>query len=284
MFYLCVGMDDLIGNKNLISLEKGRYLDVVSLENADDNYWGNYQRYDFYQVMWLKEANKDTSYLLDFEEYCLKGNQVLIIFPGQIDRMDVAGKKGYIYAIENNLFFEINLRLQSAFLNGYYGNVFLTVDDNTSQILENLTQMIETEIVGDNRLPLLRSYMEAFLFYLVSLFEQTDLYKKSEDTKVGELMRLIDIYFIDHREMDFYADKMNLTSKKMNMICIKGTGKTVKQHIQERVLLEAKKEIRLGRKSLKEIAFDLGFNEAAYFSRFFKKHTSYSPREFRCLR
>ncbi|MDL2256864.1 helix-turn-helix transcriptional regulator, partial [Bacteroidales bacterium OttesenSCG-928-I14] len=70
----------------------------------------------------------------------------------------------------------------------------------------------------------------------------------------------------------------------LNKLSISGTGKTVKQHLQDRLLLEAKKEIRLNNKSLKEIAFDLGFNEAAYFSRFFKKQTSLSPLQFRKLR
>lgn len=72
-----------------------------------------------------------------------------------------------------------------------------------------------------------------------------------------------------------------MTNKKINEICIKGTGKTIKQHLQERLILEIKKEIRLRRKSLKEIAFDLGFNEPAYFTRFFKQHTTLTPKEFR---
>lgn len=270
--------------KDLIHLKEGCYIDIFSLDKADDNYFGNYQRYGFYQILWLKEADGDISYFLDFNDYSLKKNEALIIFPGQIDRMDINGKEGYIYAIENNLFFDINTRLQSAFLNGYYGNVFLPIDDNSSLILDNLTQMLKMEIAGSNRLPLLRSYMEAFLYCLDSLFEQTDTFREKEDTRIGELMRLIDIHYINFREIDFYADKLRLTNKKLNQLSVRGTGKTVKQHIQERVLLEAKKEIRLGIKSLKEIAYELGFNEAAYFSRFFKKHTSFSPSEFRDMR
>lgn len=270
--------------KDFVYLKRGHYVDTFSLDEADDYYFDNYQRYDFYQILWLKEAEGDISYFLDFNDYSLKKNEALIIFPGQIDRMDINGKKGYIYVIENNLFFDINTRLQSPFLNGYYGNVFLSIDGNTSSILDSLTQMLRTEIAGSNRLPLLRSYMEAFLYCLDSLFEQTDTFQEKGDTRIGELMRLIDIHYIDCREIDFYANKLRLTNKKLNQLSIRGTGKTVKQHIQERVLLEAKKEIRLGMKSLKEIAYDLGFNEAAYFSRFFKKHTSFSPSEFREIR
>lgn len=275
---------DITNNRDLICLKEGHYIDIFSLEDADDNYFGNYQRYDFFQILWLKEVNGNNSYSLDFNEYSLEDKHALIIFPGQIDRMDIVGKKGYIYAIENNLFFEINMRLQSAFLNGYYGNVFLPLDKATEQKLETLTSLLKEEIESKNRLSLLRTYMEAYLIYLIECFKQTDTFQKKEDTTIGELMRLIDIHFIEYREINFYSKKMNTTNKQLNKLSISGTGKTVKQHLQDRLLLEAKKEIRLNNKSLKEIAFDLGFNEAAYFSRFFKKQTSLSPLQFRKLR
>jgi len=51
--------------------------------------------------------------------------------------------------------------------------------------------------------------------------------------------------------------------------------------IQKRVTLEAKRMILTSDRSLKEIAYQLGFNDAAYFSNFFKIQTGSSPREFR---
>nr|WP_255489373.1 helix-turn-helix transcriptional regulator [Dysgonomonas sp. 216] len=74
---------------------------------------------------------------------------------------------------------------------------------------------------------------------------------------------------------------MGVSCKKVNELCKRGTGRTVKQHLQDRLILEIKKEIRLGDKNLKEIAFNLGFNEPAYFTRFFKQHTAVTPTDFR---
>jgi AraC-like DNA-binding protein len=51
--------------------------------------------------------------------------------------------------------------------------------------------------------------------------------------------------------------------------------------IQERILIEAKRLLSYTRKSVKQISFDLGFEDVAYFSNFFKKHTSQSPLDFR---
>jgi AraC-like DNA-binding protein len=58
-------------------------------------------------------------------------------------------------------------------------------------------------------------------------------------------------------------------------------GTTVKKMISQRLILEAKRELSFGALTVKEIAFKLGFNDASYFSRFFKKHTNQNPDSFK---
>ena len=93
-------------------------------------------------------------------------------------------------------------------------------------------------------------------------------------------MRLINDHFINERNTSFYAQQLGLTNKKLNLISLKHTGKTIKQLLLERLVLETKKEIYLGKKNLKEITFNLGFNAPSYFTRFFKKYTGITPTEF----
>ncbi|MBJ5570629.1 AraC family transcriptional regulator, partial [Salmonella enterica subsp. enterica serovar Typhimurium] len=69
----------------------------------------------------------------------------------------------------------------------------------------------------------------------------------------------------------------NTLSKKIKSLF----NKTPSQIIQERVILEAKKQIHLTRKSFKEIALELNFNDEFYFSKYFKKYTGVSPTQFR---
>lgn len=261
---------------------KGEFIEVFRLEEIEDNrLFANYRRYDFYQLMWVTRANGDTSYSLDFNEYKLEDNQLIFIFPGQIDRMNPDGKQGFLYTIHNEVLFRINQHLQSDYLNGYLSNLFLKPDENLTQTLQRINSLILDEYNTANRLPLMESYMQVFLFHLSSLTESVEGIKKNSDPAVADLMKLIDKHFIQQRETNFYAEILGLTNKTVNEICKKGTGKTVKQHLQERLVLEMKKEIRLGRKSLKEISFELGFSEPAYFTRFFKHHTSMTPSEFK---
>lgn len=257
-------------------------IEIFRLEEmGDDTIFDNYQRYDFYQLLWFTQVEGDPTYFLDFDEYTLQENQIVLIFPGQIDKLDVAGKRGFLFAIHSDILFHINQRLNSDYLNGYFSNSFISLDPAAKRILSELNALMLEEYHAENRLPLMESYLAALLFHVSSLFEKSVGLKANTDSFVAELMRLIDFNFVQERETDFYANRLNTSNKRVNELCKKGTGRTVKQHLQERLILEIKKEIRMGKKSLKEIAFDLGFNEAAYFTRFFKQHTSMTPTQFR---
>ncbi|MDH6307604.1 AraC family transcriptional activator of pobA [Dysgonomonas sp. PFB1-18] len=274
----------MIDNKDIFlnKLGDNKFIEIFRLEEmGEDTVFDNYQRYDFYQLLWFTKTDGNKTYFLDFEEYVLEENQVVLIFPGQIDRLDVDGKEGFLYAIHNDVLFNINQHLKSDYLNGYTASTFLKLDNNTVDMLKRLNELVLEEYNGNNRLVLMESYMEAFLFHISALFVNTDAVDNKSDSLVAELMKQIDRNFITERETDFYADHFGMTNRTINEACKRGTGKTVKQHIQEKLILEIKKEIRLRKKSLKEIAFDLGFSEPAYFTRFFKLHTGLTPTEFR---
>lgn len=267
----------------LNKLDENPFIEIFRLEEiGDDTIFENYQRYDFYQVLWFKKVKGDSSYFLDFEEYTLEDNQIILIFPGQIDKLDTHGKEGFLYAIHNDIFFRISQFLHSGFLNGYTSTAILKPDKNTRKLLDNLNELILNEYYSQKRLPLLESYLQAFLFHISTLGDNTESNAvERKEPLIGELMKLIDTRFIYQRETEFYADSFGMSCKTINEICKKATGKTVKQHLQERLVLEIKKEIRIGKKSLKEIAFDLGFSEPAYFTRFFKQQTTLTPTQFR---
>ena len=269
-------------NLHLNRLEGERFIEIYRLEDiVGDTVFNNYQRYDFYQVLWFTKAGGDRSYFLDFEEYTVEDNQVILIFPGQIDRLDPKDKEGFLFAVNNDSFYRINQRMQCDYLNGYYSNVFVALDKKTQSSLKTLTELMLTEYGSENRILLMENYMEAFLFHISCLFDSSNNQLSKTDSQVAELMRLIDKHYVNQRETEFYAEILGMTHKRLNEMTVKGTGKTVKQHLQDRLILEIKKEIRLRNKNLKEIAYDLGFSEPGYFTRFFKQQTGITPTEFR---
>jgi AraC-like DNA-binding protein len=84
-----------------------------------------------------------------------------------------------------------------------------------------------------------------------------------------------------NRNIDFYADKLSISSKRLNQILKEKLQKTGMQLIHDRIILEAKRQIIHSEHTIKEIAYLLEFKDHPYFSRFFKQHTSQTPEEFK---
>ena len=100
-------------------------------------------------------------------------------------------------------------------------------------------------------------------------------------TKLRELGRLIDENFIDNKSAAFYADKMNITAKHLNRIVKTTLDQTTSNLILDRVILEAKRKLVHEGGSLSQIAYSLGYEDYAYFSKLFKARTGLTPKGFR---
>jgi AraC family transcriptional regulator, transcriptional activator of pobA len=83
------------------------------------------------------------------------------------------------------------------------------------------------------------------------------------------------------RSVKFYADSMNITTKKLNRVANNFGGRAAKRLIEERVLLETKRLLIHTDKTIKEIGHSLGFNDPTNFNKFFKRYVKITPAEFR---
>jgi AraC family transcriptional activator of pobA len=99
--------------------------------------------------------------------------------------------------------------------------------------------------------------------------------------RLARFSMLIERHFKEEKLVTFYASELNLSANYLNILCKRNLGVPATQLIQQRVLLEAKRLLQSTDLSIKEIAFELGFVDHAYFSNFFKSQTSVTPTEFR---
>nr|WP_068890381.1 helix-turn-helix transcriptional regulator [Pedobacter panaciterrae] len=95
------------------------------------------------------------------------------------------------------------------------------------------------------------------------------------------LQRMIDTDFRKCKYREFYAALMGISLYKLDKMGKEHLGKTVYQLIRDRLFQEAMKLLREGKDSVKEITFELGFRDQAYFARFIRKQTGLSPLEIR---
>lgn len=98
---------------------------------------------------------------------------------------------------------------------------------------------------------------------------------------VRRYYRLVEQYFRQHRDLGFYAGVLGLTPTQLNRVCRAERGLSALAVIHRRLLAEAERELAYTSLSIKEVALELGFQDAAYFSRFFMRQSGRTPTDFR---
>lgn len=113
-----------------------------------------------------------------------------------------------------------------------------------------------------------------------SAYSPIAVYKPHIDTAY-QFRQLVKDNCRDNKLVAFYADKLNISIKRLTEICRNSYGQSPKKIISEQVALEAKRLLRHSTLNIKEIAFELRFQEPSNFIRFFVNSTGMTPKEFR---
>jgi AraC-like DNA-binding protein len=94
-------------------------------------------------------------------------------------------------------------------------------------------------------------------------------------------LKILEENFRRPEGVEFYAEKLFMTVRNLNLICHNILHKSVSEIIETRKLIEAKNLLISTNKTIAEIGFELGYNEKAYFTTVFKKKSGQTPTEFR---
>lgn len=105
--------------------------------------------------------------------------------------------------------------------------------------------------------------------------------KARAESTVEQFRRLIERHFHEGWPLRRYADEMCISMAQLRCNCIRVTGSPPIKLLHERILREAKRSLRFTKRSVTQIAHDLGFRDSAYFSRFFRTRLGVAPTAFR---
>lgn len=103
----------------------------------------------------------------------------------------------------------------------------------------------------------------------------------SQNSTLQSFLKILEENYHRPVGVDFYAEKLFMSARNLNLICKQILQQTVTEIIETRKLIEAKNQLTHSDKNISEIGFELGFNEKAYFTNVFKKRTGQTPSEFR---
>lgn len=148
-------------------------------------------------------------------------------------------------------------------------------------LLEELTE--EFDITGCDEI-VMRGYLQLLLAKSSSMKTRSSANlsdPKERDEQMEHFRVLLDQHYLTLHKPADYADLLAMSPNNFTKRCTKYFKKSPSAMIQERLVLEAKRQLHLTRRSIKEIAYSLQFSDEFYFSRFFKKFTRVSPQTFR---
>lgn len=111
-----------------------------------------------------------------------------------------------------------------------------------------------------------------------------DIYSKSQNHEYNELtisaMEIIQQDYHKEITLEGLAQQINVTPQYLSKIFKEDTGSTFKEYLNELRIEEAKKMLKEGKKSIKEIGFSIGYNDTSYFIRTFKKYEGITPKDY----
>lgn len=236
-------------------------------------------RINFYAIVWFME-NAGTHYL-DFEPYAIKKNSVFLIGKNQAHSIPAEKIPAARTIVFSNDFFE---KIEEPFLRQLFlpfRNDGIVIPPEMVLPLQQLFDLIILEYKGKADQQILLKYTSVYLMHLFRYSEKKSNSSTPTDKRLDKLIHLVEENYKNSLPAEFYAAEANLSTKQVNEILKKNMGGTLNQLIQHLLLIEAKRQLAHGSQSIKEIAYQLGFNEQSYFARFFKKNTGTSPENFR---
>ncbi len=172
---------------------------------------------------------------------------------------------------------------------GSAGPMLTPLDETHRKKIKLLTQVFVDEFntVDNIQKDMLQMLLKRLIIILTRLVK--DRYATSPkwtDEKmdiVRQFNILVEQHYKEQHQVQFYADKLHKSPKTLANHFAIYNSKSPIAVIHERIISEAKRLLLYTNKSGKEIAYHLGFDDTAYFSKFFKRHTAYSLSDYKQL-
>ena len=168
-----------------------------------------------------------------------------------------------------------NTELEKEFLN----NVFRQIDIMDIEVTNNSANM---DFCRQNTILAVNS----LLLYIEHISKECKCTSKeqiseSKDKLFYEFRVLLSENFRTDRSVQFYADKMRISTRHLNSVCQRASGQNAKEIIDHYTIIELQVALMYTHKSFQELVNDFNFPDQSYLNRYFKRHTGYSMSEFR---
>lgn len=226
-------------------------------------------------------------HFVDFKSNTVHAPLVSFIAKGKAHRI--------VTKLQNGNFDMWVLRFKSEFIAETIFQLYDSFHNNANQVLQTgacfnrlstICEIIDQEMKQSTPdLSIVRHLLSTLFIMIESERKKLSENEGSNDSIQNEtfinFLKILEDNFRRPLGVEFYAEKLFMSSRNLNLICQKIMNQSVSEIIETRKLTEAKNLLASTNKSISEIGFELGYNEKSYFSNVFKKKSGQTPTEFR---
>lgn len=247
-------------------------------------------RTNFYHVFLFENSSPDHS--VDFHQVKTEPFSILFIDKSRVHKFD--GQKDYqgkLIVFTDDFFCksdeDTRYLTDSVLFNDLHDNCLLRIQPEIFSALSDILTQIENEFnhFDEKTSPVIQKNL-FHNFLLITEREKNKLTKistfRSDDLKYcREFKNLLNKYFKENKTVGFYAEMISVSEKRLGRATAEIFGNSPKEIIKGRILQEAKRLLVYSQLSVKQIAYELGFDEPTNFIKYFKKQTSVTPQSFK---
>ncbi len=245
---------------------------------------------DQYKIYWIEDGSG--KYSIDFKEFTISGSGIFCLSPGQVFTVESEKVQSAFQIAFDKDFYCIETHGKEIACNGLlFNNVHrataIAVKEEEKSIFQNLVnQMVgELENKGSSHRDMLETYLRMFLIQTLRLVDikeaEVQEVTHQQDQLAQDFIALVEKHFRQEHTVTGYAEKLFIAPKSLTKRLKVLDYPSPSQIIKDRLVLEAKRQLKFSTKTVKEIAFELGFDDPAYFSRLFSKNAGASPAQYR---
>lgn len=246
-------------------------------------------RVSFYLIIFI--TNGQGAHYIDFQPYSYKKGSILFLTKGQIHAWEVNEKnEGFVILfteefIQKSFGFSQILQYYRLFNYQLYTPV-VQLEKEQYHEFSDIIQKLEQEFLAPNDFAK-EKIISSLLNYLLMKAERFTRQERLPVNKEDHQRLFIDFKnllfknYQNNRNASFYADSLHISYKHLNTVCKSTINQTAKEFINTFLILELKRRLISADISIKELTYQMGFDEPTNLVKFFKKYVGQTPAQFR---
>ncbi|MDO6431159.1 helix-turn-helix transcriptional regulator [Flavitalea sp. BT771] len=272
-------------------IEKQIPFQICSLAWYFEKGGGNRQlphKHEHFEVIWMQQGSGTVT--VDLENHSLSDNTLFCIFPGQLHSVeyDITACGSVISipeTITQNCRDHVDLLCKSTVFNFLKKIPKIKLSKICAAEVDHVVSCLHEELNAGSPLAkeIIQSYTSILMIYLARQLGNAPVFR-IPDRKcqlAQHFMQLVDKKFISCKMVRDYALELGVTPNYLNQAVRETTGFSAGHLVRRRIALEAKRQAVFSQSTMKEIAYYLGFEDMAHFSKFFKTVEGQNFTQFR---